>query len=238
MKCIKTTGTFVLLFMCALFAQVIDSVSNSNEVLLPATTDSTLASEKQIADSNKVYSVSIITKPDSAVIVVDDSVRGLSPLKIVDLKSGEHTFLIKKKGYYQKRVSYMVDSSSTGEISINLQQPGTLVIKSTPTGAEIFLNNEKKGLSPAKLTLLKPGEYSLNLKKIQFNNFEKKVTITSGKTDTLLCMLSIDTVLIDSLKHEKEKIKRKKAKVTTIILASAFCLFAAVIGIIDFSGDK
>lgn len=238
MKSIKIAGTFVLLFTSAISAQVQDSIVK--KTLLPSAADSILTSANQLTDSNltKVHSVSIRTQPDSAVIVVDDSIRGFSPLKIADLKSGEHIMLIKKKGYYQKRIYYMADSTSNGEILINLQQPGALVIKSEPTGAEIFLNNEKKALSPAKLTLLMPGEYSINLKKMHFNNYERKLTITSGKTDTLLCILSIDTVYVDSVKHEKEKIKRKKVKVTSIILASAFILFAAVIGIIDFSGDK
>jgi hypothetical protein len=183
--------------------------------------------------------VTFKTIPDSAVVVIDNEVKGLTPLKVSDMKAGEHTIVFKKKGFYQKRVSTVVDSASAEkDLVITLQQPGSIMISSDPSGAEVFLNKKNKGTSPLKIDLLKPGNYTLLLKKSQYNDFERSITIESGKSDSLLCTLSMDSAYIDSVNQAVKHDKSKRKKITSIVIASAFCLFAAIIAVIDLSGEK
>lgn len=219
-----------VMFSCSLFAQPTDSISGKDSIPTQDTTKS---------NSEKLYSMTIKTIPDSAVVVFDDEVKGLTPLKVSDLKAGEHTIIFKKKGFYQKRISTIVDSASAEkDLVVTLQQPGSIMISSEPSGAEIFLNNTKKGISPLKIDLLKPGEYTLLLKKSQYNDFEKSIKIESGKSDSLFCTLSLDSAYIDSVNQAVKQTTSKRKKITSVIIASAFCLFAAIIAIIDFTGEK
>jgi hypothetical protein len=162
----------------------------------------------------------------------------MSPLNITNLKSGEHTIIIKKKGFYQKKVTLMVDSLSTKEFSIILQQPGSIAITSEPSGAEVFWSGQKKGETPLNLTLLKPGSYLLQIKKDQFLTFEKSLTVLSGKSDSFFCKMSPDTAFTNAAKREQKQIQSRKTRITSIVLATAFGLFAAIVAIVDFSGDK
>jgi hypothetical protein len=199
--------------------------------------DTTLAAAQKM-DSVVTFSITIKTAPDSVAILMNDSVKGLSPLVLNGLKAGEYTFVLKKKGYYQKKVAAVVDSQSAKELTITLQQPGNVVITSDPAGAAVTFNGEAKGAAPVTVSTLKPGDYPLKLTKETFLPFEKKITITGGKTDTINCKMVLDTAVINAEKRANVKQKRDKSKKTSLILGIAFVLFAGIITIIDFSGNK
>jgi len=60
--------------------------------------------------------------------------------------------------------------------------PGLLKIDSDPQGAEVLINNEKKGITPISISL-KEGSYEVVLKKDSFEDFEKKdIYIEKNKT--------------------------------------------------------
>ncbi len=198
----------------------------------------TIQAGVQKMDSAVTFSVTIKTDPDSVAILMNDSLKGLSPLVLTGLKAGEHTFILKKKGYYQKKVTAVIDSQSVKELTITLQQPGNLVITSDPAGAAVTFNGDAKGVAPVTISTLKPGDYDLKLTKETFLPYEKKITITSGKTDTLLCKMVQDTAVINAGKRTDAKQKRDKSRTTSLILGIAFVLFAGIITIIDFSGNK
>lgn len=189
-------------------------------------------------DSTVTYSITIKTEPDSVAIVMNDSLKGLSPLMLTGLKAGEYSFILKKKGYYQKKITTVIDSQSVKELTVTLQQPGNVVINSDPAGAAVTFNGEAKGAAPVTISTLKPGEYVLLLTKEAYEPFEKKITITSGKTDTLNCKMVLDTAVINAEQRAHAKQKRDKTKTTSLILGIAFVVFAGIITIIDFSGNK
>lgn len=238
MKLTATCFMWVFLFTSVVFTQTKDSVSITQDSLSKKDSIATPVDTLKKADTVIFYSITVKTQPDSVVVIVDDSVRGLSPLNVTNMKSGEHSIIFKKKGFYQKKVSFTVDSSSSKELSIILQQPGSLAITSEPSGSDVFWSGEKKGVTPLKLTLLKPGNYSLQIKKDQFLTFEKSITVLSGKSDSVFCKMSADTAFTNAAKRELKQLRSKKTKITSIVLAATFGLFAAIIAIVDFSGDQ
>jgi hypothetical protein len=217
-----------------------DSSSVKNDTVSAAKNliDTMQSASAQKMDSAVTFSVTIKTDPDSVAILMNDSLKGLSPLVMSGLKAGEYTFILKKKGYYQKKVTAVIDSQSVRELTITLQQPGNVIVTSDPSGASVIFNGEDKGIAPVTISTLKPGDYTVKLTKETFLSFEKKITITSGKTDTLICKMVQDTAVINAGKRAIVKQKRDKSKTTSLILGIAFVLFAGIITIIDFSGNK
>jgi hypothetical protein len=59
---------------------------------------------------------------------------------------------------------------------------GSLSVTTTPAGAEIFIDNEMKGVSPAVLAGLSPGSHSLGIVKEGYRNISTTITIETGKT--------------------------------------------------------
>jgi hypothetical protein len=211
----------------------IDSMSMTENQI-----DTMQSAGAQRLDSTVTFSVTLKTDPDSVAILMNDSLKGLSPLVLTGLKTGEYSFILKKKGYYQKKVTALIDSQSVKELMITLQQPGNLTITSDPSGATVTFNGEAKGVAPVTITTIKPGDYTVNLTKEKYLPFEKNVIIASGKTDTLMCKMVLDTAVINAEKRANAKQKRDKSKTTSLILGIAFVLFAGIITIIDFSGNK
>lgn len=63
----------------------------------------------------------------------------------------------------------------------SLTSTGLLSIKTEPSKAEIFLNGENKGTSPASVRFLEAREYEVSIRKEGYFDWNKKLEIKSGK---------------------------------------------------------
>lgn len=60
-------------------------------------------------------------------------------------------------------------------------QTGILAVKTLPSDAEVLLNGEKKDTTPTSIRFLKPGEYTVTIKKDGFLDWTKKLEIKPGR---------------------------------------------------------
>ena len=80
------------------------------------------------------------------------------------------------------------------EGEIESSASGFLDIQTVPKGAEIFLDGQSVGKSPASLSNVPAGQHSIALKKESYANFETKINIEAGKranVDATLILISI-----------------------------------------------
>jgi hypothetical protein len=59
---------------------------------------------------------------------------------------------------------------------------GAISINTTPAGAEVWIDNEMKGASPAVISGLSPGTHALMLRKTGYQNISTTFIIESGQT--------------------------------------------------------
>ena len=117
----------------------------------------------------------------------------------VDL--GTYTLRVSKVGYVQ-HVS-TTDIASPNSVNANNQivynytivdvalvQTGSLSVTSSPTGAQIYVDNVYKGLTPRTVTYLAPGERAVRLVKSGYQDYNTLVTVNSGQTTTLSATLT------------------------------------------------
>ncbi len=70
----------------------------------------------------------------------------------------------------------------TGHVQILVKKPlSTLIIKTIPSGARVYINDEYKGITPLTLTL-KDGTYNLRLEKDGYEPIQELVTLYPGNT--------------------------------------------------------
>jgi hypothetical protein len=62
------------------------------------------------------------------------------------------------------------------------QGSGAISITTTPAGAEVWIDNEMKGASPAVISALSPGTHALALRKTGYQNISTTFIIESGQT--------------------------------------------------------
>jgi hypothetical protein len=221
-------------------AIVAQNKDTSSIIQTVAKTDSSLVKKDSVFQAPVVITKTLLIKttPDSAVVVLNDSVRGLTPLTLANVPYGNYTILLKKKGYYQKSIAFICDSASPAEINSELQKPGSLYLISKPSGAAVTINNEAKGVTPLTLKLLKPNEYDITFSMIHHDSITSKYTLQSGKNDTLNIVLQESKVYTDSLIASKNKAVKARKKVSSIIVGSVFLVFGLVILGIEVSNSK
>ncbi len=83
-----------------------------------------------------------------------------------------------------KATKTFVVTYSTGEDPDPGQQEGTLKVKSTPTGAQVYVNNSLVGVTPLT-KVLGLGNWMVQVKKEGYEDYQQVVTITEGVTVTV-----------------------------------------------------
>ena len=61
------------------------------------------------------------------------------------------------------------------------ESTGSLSITTTPAGAEVSVDNEVKGISPAMISGLSPGTHALKITKAGYQDFSTTISIEAGK---------------------------------------------------------
>jgi hypothetical protein len=176
--------------------------------------------------------LSIGTTPDGASVTFDTSSCGFTPVTVDNVTPGQHTVVLKKKGYYSKKLTITVTSDSVQALNVSLIKPGSVVVITDPPGARVFLENASIGVAPVETAKLKPGEYGLRVEKTHYVPVEQRIKITDGSYDTLRVTLSFERAYSDSLANvQKVKdVQEKKTKnIVKYAVAGLFAIMALVV---------
>lgn len=130
------------------------------------------------------FKMEIFTEPQNLQVVLDNRDLGASPLTVDKIVPGKHNIkLSKKKLIVFKQI---VDSSKNkiSDLDFNMFKLGRILIASTPSRAEIFVNNEKLGETPKSVDL-PYGEHEIEIRRDGYKNETYKVNLEEGKTSEL-----------------------------------------------------
>lgn len=186
------------------------------------------------ADSIDIYSTLLISsEPSGAVVILDDSIRGVSPVSISGVDTGMHSITLKKKGFYLKKIELRIDSAQKKELQFALQQPSKLFIITEPSGATLYINQKSVGNSPFSNEQIKPGEYSISAEMKNYQSINQTLVIESNSTDTLRLILKHTTAYLDSIKVSEINEKKRYKLFTGIFAGTAFAIFGLVLLILE-----
>jgi hypothetical protein len=132
--------------------------------------------------------VRITTIPDQAVVFVDGNRKGRTPLTLKNITPGEHSFTMSKGGYEERNEQITVASGEKKELEYVLilkQQPATLQVNTSPSGAELTFDETQFGKTPASVRDIAPGEHSLTISKEGYEKRNEKINIASGEKKTV-----------------------------------------------------
>lgn len=127
----------------------------------------------------------IVTTPDNATAYVDGSVFGTTPTILMRISYGTHTILIQKEGYKNYTQTVQLDGGSTKLVSANLEKipdEGTLIVDSSPSGADLYLNGTYKTVTPVTYEQVPCGNYTLEFRKLNYTSQNISFTLAGGET--------------------------------------------------------
>ena len=136
--------------------------------------------------------IAVTSEPTGATVFINDEFRGATPLDKVELTVGQHTVRVQKAGYQVHRGTLTVASTTSKPVhfALKLSERGSLVVRSKPDGASVFLDDEYRGKTPLRLDDLEPHGYALRLRKPNFADWQKEVAVRSNEVVTLDATLS------------------------------------------------
>ncbi len=135
---------------------------------------------------------SIIVKsdPTNARIYVDNGYIGVTPADICQVVPDTYDVKVIIDGYetWRKRID-VVANKEESLTAILKGKNGSIVIKSEPTNAKIYLDGDYKSTTPVTLTDLKPGEYTVAIKLDEHETWENSVKVEPEKETVITGVL-------------------------------------------------
>ena len=133
----------------------------------------------------------VVSEPEGADVYLDGAYRGKTKLTLEDVLAGTHQVTFKKTGYHEEERPVGVIYKETATLEVTLKEkPGSLLILSSPQGAEVYLDGQYKGKTPLSLSSVFPGEHRIELAKEGRATYYETAVIRGEQNTTLDVALS------------------------------------------------
>jgi hypothetical protein len=134
-------------------------------------------------------SITVNSIPTGGTILLDGVNKGTTNRTLEDISPGTHAIVVQKTGFVNNMTNVTVVAGKTvtytATMSLIQATTGTIVIKSRPSGATVFLDSVNKGYSPITISNLAPGIHSIILRAFNYKPYQTNVNVTAGKTIVL-----------------------------------------------------
>ncbi len=146
--------------------------------------------EKEYLGIIKNYSLRLTTRPEQARITINDEYIGVTPL-IYRSESPKVVLEITKEGYKSMDDDLFLSQEDTDKEYILERLGRNLEVKSTPQGANIFIDDEDSGqLTDGVLPYVSFGTHKVRISKENYADWEGMIEISAGENP-----IELDVVL-------------------------------------------
>ncbi|WAI01870.1 PEGA domain-containing protein [Methanogenium organophilum] len=140
-------------------------------------------------------SIEVGSTPGGSSVFLDGKYMGQTPVNsyfdLTSVLQGSHTIRITHPDYQD--YSQAVYVKGGGVMTVNAQltpngpsptpdTTGQLIVSSTPAGAEVYLDNVFRGITPVTLSDIPAGSHTVTVKQTGYTDASKTVTVTGGES--------------------------------------------------------
>ncbi|UCF62878.1 MAG: serine/threonine protein kinase [bacterium] len=163
--------------------------------------------------AEEMGSVSISGLPPEARVFINDDSIGAPPITDIKLPGGEYTISIEEPAYLPFDTTLVLKSGNSQNLSVSMQKKENLIhseapaernmqdkqkiifsdltVRSEPSGANVWINNQPRGQTPLRLSELVPQSYQIRIGKEGFENYETLMNLDPGKHEEILASLDV-----------------------------------------------
>ena len=152
-----------------------------------------------------IFGTVIITSVPGAIVYIDSNVAGTinsaGTLSLTGVSMGNHIFKVTAPGYNTWLNTAYIQTNTVNTISAALTPVGVspttvpatggLAIASTPTNANVYVDDVYRGATPLTVTDLAPGDHLVRLSATGYVDYSTTTTVTSGQTSPLAIALVV-----------------------------------------------
>jgi hypothetical protein len=142
----------------------------------------------------------VASSPGGATVTLDGVNVGQTPtsgsLKLNNIAAGSHSMSLQLTGYQTYTTGVNVVANTVSQVDAVLtpgsvpSAVGGLSVSSTPTSADVYVDNVFRGITPLTLNDVSAGSHTLLLQLSGYNNYASTVQVNSGATNTVAAVLS------------------------------------------------
>ncbi len=139
--------------------------------------------------------------PDGASIFLDGNYRGKTfqgnPFDITGVVPGTHTVALLKGGYQDYTTTVAVSAGKFSTVSVSLtpgsvpSNKGDITVQSSPSGADVYLDNLYKGFTPLTIDEVPAGSHVVTFKMPGYSDAQYTVQVASDKTTPVMGLLTL-----------------------------------------------
>jgi TolB-like protein len=149
----------------------------------------------------------VSTDPKKANVILDGTDLGESPVSLNQIKTGFHRLEVKIDGYAAETRQVQIKKGEVNKIQIDLAKIFRLSIKSDPDKADLYIENQKVGVTPFEHNVVENKKLTILLKKENYQDWQKQLTVKDDvKIDAELKMTDAYKRAL-AQKEQQEKIK-------------------------------
>lgn len=131
----------------------------------------------------------IDSTPRGATIFIDSVAKGTTPATVPDFKPGTYAITLRLSGYEEVTEMVNIVAGQTTRFAPVLKPAqattGSLMLGSTPSGAQVYLDDTFRGTTPVTISGLSAGSHSLVLTRVGYVEYSAPVVITAGRSSSL-----------------------------------------------------
>lgn len=152
------------------------------EVAPPAAAAPAAAPRRPVATAP--VDVQISSMPSGSYVVADQNLEGCNTPCSMPLLPGRHTLRFSLEGYRPGLLAITVPEERVAAFRLD-RVAGTVAVRTTPSGAEIYLNGKLQDRRTPAIITLPVGKYRLGLRMTGFPDSEQDIEIRDGVTQTV-----------------------------------------------------
>jgi hypothetical protein len=143
--------------------------------------------------SSSFGSLYVTSSPSGAQVYVDSNYRGTTPTTVGTLSEGTHAVQLRLSGYPDFSGTVTIYGGQTTTLNANLVQvqptptpsEGSLAIASSPSAAEVYVDNVFQGYTPLTLNNIPPGLHAITLRLAGYQDWQENVQVSGGQTASI-----------------------------------------------------
>ncbi|NQE04906.1 hypothetical protein C5S32_03450 [ANME-1 cluster archaeon GoMg1] len=150
--------------------------------------------------------ISVSSSPSGANVYLDGAYQGITSasgdLIIVAIAPGHHTVSLDLSGYQHWETGVDVTVGGTSYVSASLvpthaptpaPATGTIAVSSSPSGANVYLDDTYKGITPLTITDVSTGTHTIKVKLDGYQDWSTSMQVTVGGTSSVPASLTPST---------------------------------------------
>ncbi len=142
----------------------------------------------------------VTSVPSGAAVYIDNVYKGITPvdgpLDVIDLAPGSHALVLTRTGYQDYKSTVNIEAAKTTMLTAQMQvssgtpATATAEIGSTPSGAEVYINNAFIGITPLSFQNVQPGTYTVEIKMTGYAPYSTSGEVKAGQNVQLFAALA------------------------------------------------